>query len=650
MPKRTRTTPRPRPDSNPNPTQPRPEFGIQYDPQRAEQIRKTIAKQTTVAVDTECTGLNFWLPEVSGCAKPAPFLISTCDTATGNQNHYFGTVDPRNRYVSWPGKTLDKLRRHLSSFHNVVFHNALYDMRALAAIDVHVPEIFPWSNIHDTLAMAHVNHSFEEHGLKPLAEYYLDYPANDESDLRNAVIEYRRQHKDEFALSGAVGADYWLPHTVDPSNNLCLQYCLHDTARTALLFRMFLSTLGPNFCHYLREQRLLEVVYTMQTNGVSVLKKRLNSTMTDLSSDMENHRKACVKLAGKKDLNLNSPKQLAEIIHDKFNCSIFSRTKTGQPSTDERTLLLLQAEAERRHPGSKQHAFLDHLLSYRQFKTGYTYLASYRERAIPDGNSVYILHPNYNPWGTATTRFSSSDPNLQNVSKGDDLPLRKVYGPRPGRIWYSRDYNQLEIRIMAKCSGDKTLQRVLLEGLDMHQYTADGFGISRKAGKNINFAWQYGAGATKLSLMAGVDAEAFRQTMKKRYPQVVAYMAAASKIAETHGFIRTLSGYPLQVDRASPYKATNYSVQGTAGDFCKNAMVDIHDYLTDNHLHTQIHMIVTLHDELVFEVLNPKLLPPIHMQNISRLMSRAGDAVNCPTPISESVIRSSWGEPEEQVS
>jgi DNA polymerase-1 len=222
-----------------------------------------------------------------------------------------------------------------------------------------------------------------------------------------------------------------------------------------------------------------------------------------------------------------------------------------------------------------------------------------------------------------------------------------VFGPDDKHVWYCLDYNQLEIRIMAKASGDANLTRLLREGGDQHQLTADAINDlrinqlklpplggdlsrSRKIAKNINFAWQYGAGVYKLSAMAGIDVESFRQAMCSAYPGVVAFMERTIAEADQTGCVHTLYGYRLPVPANESYKGINYIVQGTAGDVCKNAMLACDTYIREQGLTDSISLILTIHDELIFEA--RKDLPTHHVEALQDIASRVGEPIGCVLP------------------
>jgi len=238
---------------------------------------------------------------------------------------------------------------------------------------------------------------------------------------------------------------------------------------------------------------------------------------------------------------------------------------------------------------------------------------------------------------------------------------------------------------MARLSGDPTLTKILAEGLDQHQITTDAVNllrcglsywpqvkhpevlqawktrvktvlgtsaqngyrfppIVRRIGKNIGFAWQYGAGVKKLSLMAGVLAGELGEALAGTYPGVVNYMHDASAFAKHHGYIKTLFGYRLFVEKSDSYKAPNYADQGTAGDILKNSMTACYEIIDQHGIQDDLKMLMVIHDEIIFAA--RKKLPRRYLQEIIETMSAAGDPIDCPTPAEASLIRKHWGAKE----
>ena len=331
-----------------------------------------------------------------------------------------------------------------------------------------------------------------------------------------------------------------------------------------------------------------------------------------------------------------------------LNCPVTQVTKTGA-STSASVLLDLYHN----HVGnrSKAKAFLGAVLSHRKAQTCSQYLQSYQNLLLKEkGRS--ILHPSYNQTGTRTTRWSSSNPNGQNIGAGgkdafgnetDDFCLRDVFGPAKGRVWLAADYSQLELRILAVLANEEKLLRAFEEGEDIHALTASLCDISRKAAKGVNFGLIYGAGRAKLEAMTGK--KNFDKIFKEAYPGVGAFMDATSKQVNKHGYVTTLGGYKLQVPMDKPYIGTNYTVQGSAGDILNRAMCSISEWLEpsdDFPKAKQGHLIMCIHDELVLDFPRGKVTG--FAEEVKGLMEEAGSYLGVTTPVEVDRINNRWSD------
>ena len=601
-----------------------------------------------IAIDCETTGLNRHKP-FPGFSSPAfPFMVSTCDHA-GITNLFYGQVDPTTRHVRWYAKEINALRRLLKKYSIAVLHNSRFDIWMLEQIGINLPDLFGWANIHDTLPLSHVLDSRSSHALNDLAYVHHDLSDYDAKNLQAATVVARREaRKLDIPTAPEPKADYWLPAYLSENYDIetdddsgCDNYAERDAVRTSVLASSLSRNLPPeNWPHYQREQRLLPIIDKMERNGIHIRKIVMCRELKRLARNL-NQSLTEIRALTDSEFNPRSYKQLSNAIYSKFGLPVITN-KDGNPTTDRDAIETLSAATEVAHHRrstrrtSQLQTFFTNLLTYRENNTAAQYLEGYLEREFCN-----YLFPSYNANGTDSTRFSGRDPNPQNISKSAAVPLRHCFGPPIDHFWISIDFNQLELRLMAKASGDLTLTTLLAEGGDQHQITADGFNIPRKTGKNINFAWQYGAGANKLSMMAGVSAAEFNETMTTLYPDVVSFMATSSAIARQQGFIRTLYGYPLRVPHDSPYKACNYTIQGTAGDVAKNAMIFADDYIACNRLENKVRLVLNVHDELVFEC--HKSLTPSHISGLAYAMEMAGDLIDCPTPVSVDIHQTHWG-------
>ncbi len=355
----------------------------------------------------------------------------------------------------------------------------------------------------------------------------------------------------------------------------------------------------------------LPVLLRMERNGVLLDAAKLEAQSHELGKEMLAAEQKAYAAAGQ-PFNLNSPKQIQEILFDKQKLPVRKKTPKGQPSTDEDVL----AELALDHPLPKL------LLEYR----GLAKLKSTYTDKLPrmvDANTGRV-HTTYSQATAVTGRLASNDPNLQNI------PIRTPQGRRireafiapAGCKIVSADYSQIELRIMAHLSGDKGLRHAFDHGHDVHQATAaEVFGVplekvtkdERRTAKVINFGLIYGMSAFGLAQNLGLEratAQAYIESYFTRYPGVKKFMDETREKARTLGYVETVFGRRLrlpEIQSGSPARrqaaeraAINAPMQGTAADLIKLAMVAVQDYLDAAKLKTKL--IMQVHDELVLEV------------------------------------------------
>ncbi len=303
--------------------------------------------------------------------------------------------------------------------------------------------------------------------------------------------------------------------------------------------------------------------------------------------------------------NLNSPKQLSQVLFDELKLPVVRKTKTGR-STDEATLSELSAA----------HPMIPLLLEYRQlFKLVSTYIDALPKSVGEDGR----VHSTFNVEGAVTGRLSSKDPNLQNIPIRGTLggEIRKAFIAPKGKILLAADYSQIELRIMAHLADDPGLKKAFQEGLDIHSATAAKiFNVpvdqvtkeQRLVGKTMNFATLYGQGPHALSRQLGVDYQTARQYIVEyfeQFPKVKEWMQDTLEFGVKFGYVETLWGRKRYIPElqasnrmlkaAGERAAVNHPVQGTAADMIKRAMVEIEKAASPCTL------ILQVHDELLFE-------------------------------------------------
>tara|TARA_R110002012_G_scaffold105460_2_gene246405 strand:+ start:677 stop:2590 length:1914 start_codon:yes stop_codon:yes gene_type:complete len=628
-----------------------------------------------LAVDTETTGVDLF-------HSALPFAVSACDEG-GKTWFWEWKVNPKTRKPRVVKKDLEQIKDLLSG-KTLVFHNAKFDLRALANLGISIGwDVWATLNnqpaikiagIEDTLLASHVCDSNESHGLKYLAEEYLDILDTDQEELLEEVRSARRYAKSQgWELGQAksntsnVHCDYWMPRAAFDSEVL-ETYAVQDAVRTMLLWKMYEEVMQQKelATQYILRKQLIPISYDMETTGVSIKPHTLTSEIKRYLQAADVAEEKCYSIASDKDLidenfNIRSSIQLQKVLYGDrdaetankkkgLSCKVIEETKTGF-STSAGTLRSLYNEHTKER--TKAHRFLGNLLECRKATTCANYLTSYKNLALKQGSRT-VLHPSFNQTGTRTTRWSSSNPNGQNIGSGgkdglgqdtDDYCLRSVFGPSRGRIWYCADYSQLELRILAVLAQEEKMLETFANDGDIHQLTADLCNITRKQAKGVNFALVYGAGREKLDRMTGT--KNFSKTFGEAFPGVAKYMKAMIKQVKKKGYVPTLGGYRLVVPRDKAYIGTNYSIQGSAGDILNRAMLATDCYLKESFpSRTKIRdgqLILCIHDELVFD-LKKGAYEVGDISTLKSLMELAGEILGVVTPVEVSKVSSKWSE------
>ncbi len=610
-----------------------------------------------VAIDTETTGTSFHKPYDGFQYSCRPFIITTTDH-NNESRHWQFNVDPHSRWVDYPRREIRDFISHISEYKYHVYHNAKFDLKALAKISADVrnitTEYLVNNRIHDTLPASHVISSQQSHGLKDLATQWLHYSPIDETILKERVAEARRAaRKQNIPVGPSSGTDYWLPSYLDPYDTCALEYAINDTERTAKLWCLFVYGLieRGDLDSYLREHQLLHPLYLMETTGLRMDYERAEAMFIGTEHDNKLLLSQLQQITDNPTFNPRSSAQLCAYLYEDNDYPVLSYTATGNPSTNK----VVINELAQNNPDD---TFLTALLQYKKNETKINYLASYFDLGVEHKTGVYLFS-NWNSNGTATTRTSSSAPNLQNINKHlsdnpdpDAVSIRTVFGPDDDHVWYCIDYDQLEARLFAHASQDETLCNCFATGGDFHQITADALNIPRSgqvaSGKHVNFAWLYGAQPNKLAAMANIDDPIhFSEIMAETYPGAVEFQEETIRQARRTGNVRTLYGYPLDVSRNKAYIAVNYLIQGTAGDVAKQALLNLHNYLHPQ-LYPYVKILALIHDEYVFEI--DRNMPYDETEIIEMLaynMSNAGNKIGCELPVNVEICEKSWGSPKE---
>ena len=395
------------------------------------------------------------------------------------------------------------------------------------------------------------------------------------------------------------------------------------------------------------EMPLIEVLMDMERNGVSLNVPFLNQMSKELDKRLGELIENIYQQAGQQ-FNINSTKQLAEILFDKLGLPVIKRTKTG-PSTDVTVLETL----------ARDHDLPRELLEYRQLsKLKSTYVDALPKLINPATGRV---HTSYNQTVAATGRLSSSDPNLQNIPIRTEIgrKIRKAFVPiDDNHVILDADYSQIELRIMAHLSNDPTLLNAFEEGKDIHRETAalvfkvppdEVTDDMRRRAKEVNFGIMYGMGPYGLASRLEIpqeEAEMFIVNYFASYPKIQEFMTDAQEFARKNGYVTTLLNRRRylpdihsdnrRVREFAERNAINTPIQGTAADLIKVAMIKIHHRLKEKKLSAK--MIMQVHDELVFEV------PKNEVEEVKKLVrSEMENAIQLSVPIKADVgIGMNW--------
>ena len=468
--------------------------------------------------------------------------------------------------------------------------NAKYDLNVLSLYGIEVRGL-----AFDSMLESYVlNATAGRHDMDTLAKRHLDYDTVKYGDVAGTgarQISFSQVDLDTACRYAAEDADItWRLHQA-------LWPQVQAQAHTLKLFEEI-------------ELPLVEVLARMEQHGVLINANALRDQSHELGKRMHDLQQRAYAIAGR-DFNIDSPKQLQALLFDELQLPARMKTPTGQPSTNEEAL---EAIAD-------QHPLPRVILDYRALaKLRSTYTDKLPQMINPRTQRV---HTCYQQAAVATGRVSSSEPNLQNIPirSEEGRRIRQAFIAPPGWVVLAADYSQIELRIMAHLSGDATLIRAFKDGADVHRATAaEVFGVTpelvdanqRRAAKAINFGLMYGMSAHGLSRALGIgrlEAGEYIARYFERYPGVREFMNRTREQAQASGYVETLFGRRLYLEslrsrnaaqRAGAERAAiNAPMQGTAADIIKRAMIAIDTWLRSR---KDAHMLMQVHDELVFEV------------------------------------------------
>ncbi|HIA93004.1 MAG TPA: DNA polymerase I [Gammaproteobacteria bacterium] len=549
-----------------------------------EALLDRLSRAEVTAIDTETTSLNYMQAEIVGISVA---IVSNEAYYIPLMHEYDGVPNQLDReYV------LQKLKPWLEDKEaKKIGHNLKYDSHIFAnhGIELNGTDF-------DSMLESYVlNSTATRHNLNAVAKRYLNLDTTSYEDVAGKGA--KQIGFNQVSLEDAI---HYAAEDADVS------FQLHQTLHPKLMEINSLAKLYTDI-----EAPLLKVLQTIERNGVLIDESMLQKQSDQFAITLKELESKAYSLAGA-EFNLNSPKQLQEILYDKLSLPILKKTPKGQPSTAESVLQRL----------AEDFPIVQTILNYRttaKLKTTYT-----DKLPLMVNQDTGRVHTSYHQAVTATGRLSSSDPNLQNI------PIRTVEGRRIRQAFIApkgfqilaADYSQIELRIMAHNSQDPGLLDAFQAGLDIHQATAaEIFAVDlqsvsaeqRRSAKAINFGLIYGMSAFGLTRQLGItrgDAQEYIELYFARYPKVKEYMDAIRNQARESGFVETVFGRRLylpdidsrnyQRRQYAERSAINAPMQGTAADIIKKAMIDLEQRLVAESINAKI--IMQVHDELVLEV------------------------------------------------
>lgn len=446
-----------------------------------------------------------------------------------------------------------------------------------------------------------------------LAHYVLQPEQKHNMDiLAETLLNYQTIHIDE--LIGPKGKSQKNMRDISPAD-IC-DYAAEDADITLRLYNVLkprLKEADVEDLFYNIEMPLVPVLAEMEMNGVLLDTNALAETSKVFTDRMTQIEKNIYELAGHQ-FNIASPKQVGEVLFGEMKIvDKPKKTKTGQYVTSEEVLQQLRSKAP----------IVDHILEHRGLKK---LLGTYVD-ALPKLINPHTghIHTSFNQAVTATGRLSSSDPNLQNIPvRGEDgKEIRKCFIPEPGCLFFSADYSQIELRVMAHLSGDKNMIEAFREGYDIHAATAariykeDINNVTRDQrtkAKRANFGIIYGITVFGLAERLEISRDEAKQLIDgyfETFPQVHDYMEKAKQLAREHGYAETffhrrrylpdITSHNATVRNFAERNAINAPIQGSAADIIKIAMIRIYERFRREGIKSK--MILQVHDELNFSVL-----------------------------------------------
>ena len=582
-------------------------------------IENLIQESKCFAFDTETTSIDSLEAE----------LVGVSFSFEANSGYYLPiahqekTAISRDEALRWLKQIIE------ASQDKVIGQNLKYDLQVLRNHQINIKRFHA-----DTMLMSYsINSTASRHNLDALAEYYLNIKTIKFEDVMGKG-KNKLKNFSEVPIKEATN------------------YAAEDADITLQLYKTFETKIDDKTKKMLQEIEypMIFVLMEMEATGALIDIKHLNSLSNNFGSKLINLVQKIHKHSGVV-FNIDSPKQLSEVLFDKMGIEAkgLKKTSSGYYSTSESVLQKLADENE----------IIKDILEYRTLaKLKSTYTDKLSE--ICDLGSR--VHTSYHQAVTSTGRLSSSDPNLQNIPirTKDGIVIREAFIAPQGKKLLAIDYSQIELRLMAHYSNDEIMVKSFNNNEDIHKRTASEiFGVDiqnvdddmRRKAKTINFGLLYGMSAFGLSNQLSVtraEADIFLESYFDRYSGVSAFMKNIVEDAKGKKYVETLHGRKIHVPniessnylmrQASERAAINGPLQGSAADIIKIAMIKIAEWIEGND--QEIKMILQVHDELIFEV--PDSYGEENIEPIIKLMEQSTE-INVPLK-AEYGFGSNWRE------
>ena len=546
----------------------------------------TTAKELVTVIDTETTGVNPHTAKLLGYSIKADAVAE----------YKAVTQAPDGRSVLF----LQSLRRK----DHVVAHNGKYDKIVLTK------EGYPFYVWFDTMIAYYLLRINQSRKLETIVQDVFQFTKEDLQQVYNRVTQKDRKSLPE---------KWWkeIPETA------LAEYAAADAHWTYKIFEYCNQQLtgGLRDWFFNIEMPLVNILAEMELNGVLVDWHKLAKLSLCLTRRLFIIKDHLEHISQKQELNLNSPKQLQDVLYNQLRLPKYKKTKTGV-STDSKTLVRL----------AKLHAFPALLIEYRELEK---LVSTYTTPILQQLDVNARLHTTYNQALTATRRFSSEHPNLQNIPTKSDWgkKVRECFIPQPEHAFFDLDYDQIELRLLAHFSEEPKLITAFANAEDIHQLTASLIGgklgreLPRETGKTLNFSLLYGKTAYGFAQdwnCSQQEAQSIIDLYFEQFPKVLDWMESQKALAiQTGGWLKTLAGLPLYIgdvfsnntaERAHILRcAVNYPIQGSSQDILKQAIVFIYNKL-------RLVPVLMVHDELVYEISNNLLGDLSTINSIVNLM------------------------------